>query len=96
MPSAMAVLKRPLVTEKSHWLTEKHSTYVFQVDRHATKTDIKKAVEELYADKGINVVKVRTLVRPGKFRRTRFVKGRTSAVKKAFVTLKQGQTIDIG
>lgn len=96
MSDVLEVLKRPLVTEKSHWLTEKRGTYVFQVDRHATKTDIKKAVELMYADKGIRVKKVRTLVQAGKTRRTRFVQGRTSAIKKAFVTLQKGQSIDIG
>ena len=96
MVNGVDVLKRPLVTEKSHWLAERNNTYVFLVDRHATKDEIKKAVETMYADKGIHVVKVRTLIRPGKTRRTRFVRGRTSAIKKAFVTLKPGQSIDIG
>lgn len=95
MVDAFRVIRRPRVTEKSHRLTERFSTYVFEVERRATKDQIKKAVEDLYAAKGVHVVKVRTLVQPGKARRYRMIRGRTSPVKKAFVTLRKGETIDV-
>lgn len=96
MIEPLLTVKRPRVTEKSHWLTEKRSTYVFEVDRKATKDEIRKAIETLYAAKGIHVLKVRTMVSPGKSRRYRMRQGRTSAFKKALVTLRPGETIDIG
>ena len=65
--------------------------YTFLVDPRANKSEIKKAVENVF---GVKVSSVHTLNRPGKSRRTRFGTGRRKDVKRAIVTLKDG-TIDI-
>jgi large subunit ribosomal protein L23 len=76
-------------------LGEKLNRYGFLVDRRANKLQIKTAIKELY---GVDVASVNTLVFSGK-NKTRFTKsgvisGRTSAYKKAIVTLAKGETID--
>lgn len=89
------LIKKPLVTEKAMKLGEK-SQYVFIVDGTSNKIEIKKAVEELFE---VNVLSVRTLNLKGKqkSRMTRkgVMRGHTAPKKKAFVTLKEGQTIDL-
>lgn len=83
------VIKRPLITEKATYLMEDNK-YCFEVDRRANKTEIKKAVEEIF---GVKVEKVHTMKMPGKPRRLgRFV-GRTSGWKKAIVTLAPGESL---
>lgn len=89
------VIKKPLVTEKAMKLGESHQ-YAFIVDRRANKIEIKKAVEEMFE---VDVTSVRTLNVRGKMK-SRFTKrgiqrGQTAAKKKAIVTLKEGQTIDL-
>ena len=70
--------------------------YVFEVDRRSNKIQIKKAVEEMFE---VNVRSVRTLNVKGKAKnrltRTGYMKGRTPSFKKAYVTLKEGQKIDV-
>src|SRR5262252_1719975 len=80
------VILAPLVTEKgTHQSTnEHHNAYSFQVNLWATKTQIKRAVEELF---NVRVEKVRTQMRLGKKRRHRFKVGRMSNWKKAIVKL---------
>ncbi len=81
------IIKRPLITEKSTALKER-GWYVFAVDRKANKKEIKQAVEKLF---GVKVDKVGTLISPGKpIKRAGRLVGRTSAVKKAYVRLKEG------
>lgn len=92
----MQVLKRPLITEKATKLNAVRQ-YAFEVDINANKIEIRKAVELQFA---VEVTSVRTVrVRPKRklqfTRRGRFV-GKTAARKKAYVTLKAGQAIDIG
>ena len=89
------VLIRPVITEKGAKLTERENKYGFIVERSANKIEIKKAVEKLF---GVSVTNVSTMVTPGKSR-TRFtkggwIKGKTSALKKAIVSLQEGDTID--
>ncbi|HCI55913.1 MAG: 50S ribosomal protein L23 [Bacteroidales bacterium] len=91
----MDILIKPIVTEKMTGQGEKFNRYGFIVDKRANKLQIKKAVEELY---GVSVESVNTMRYPGKVK-TRYtksgsVKGRTSARKKAIVTLAKGNTID--
>ncbi len=90
------VLIKPLITEKANAQQEKLKRYAFKVNRKANKLEIKKAVEDFY---GVSVVDVNTLVSPGKnknkFTKTGFVKGVKPAYKKAFVTLAEGDTIDL-
>ena len=81
----------PVITEKATVLTELNKV-VFQVAKDATKDEIAAAVEELFK---VRVVKVNTLITKGKTKRFRGIMGQRSDVKKAIVTLQEGQTIDI-
>lgn len=87
------ILKKPIITEKS-LLATGQGFYTFEVDRRATKHQIKKAVEDHFK---VDVVSVRTLNYKGK--QKRFGKARrkiqTSGFKKALVKLKPGQKLDI-
>lgn len=85
------IIRSPVITEKSTAASEQDKI-VFNVTRDATKPQIKAAVEELFK---VKVKSVNTLVRKGKNKRFRGIKGRTSDVKKAIVTLADGQAIDV-
>ena len=85
------VIVTPSITEKSTLVSE-YNQVVFNVAKTATKPEIKAAVEALF---GVKVTAVNTLVRKGKTRRFRGIPGRTQDVKKAVVTLAEGQTIDV-
>ena len=85
------VIVSPAITEKSTMASENNQV-VFNVDRKATKPEIKAAVEALF---GVKVTGVNTLVRKGKVKRFRGTIGRQSDVKKAIVTLAEGHSIDI-
>ena len=80
-----------MVTEKST-LAAEHNKVVFNVARNASKPEIKAAVEALF---GVKVKKVNTLVRKGKVKRFRGIRGRQKDVKKAIVTLEEGHNIDL-
>jgi len=81
----------PVITEKATMLSE-HNKVVFKVAHEATKDDIAAAVEELFK---VKVTKVNTLITKGKTKFFRGIKGRRVDVKKAIVTLAEGQSIDI-
>ncbi len=85
------VIVSPVITEKSTLASEANQV-VFNVAIGATKPEIRKAVEDLFS---VNVVAVNTLVRKGKKKGFRGRFGRQKAVKKAFVTLQEGQSIDV-
>ena len=85
------VIKSPAITEKGTLISEKNQV-VFNVARDATKPMIKKAVEGLF---GVKVKAVNTLVRKGKQRRFRGQPATLSDVKKAYVTLEEGQRLDV-
>ena len=85
------VIVSPVVTEKSTMISENNQV-MFNVARKASKPEIKAAVEALF---GVKVTGVNTLVRKGKVRRFRGIIGRQSDVKKAIVTLAEGNSIDI-
>jgi large subunit ribosomal protein L23 len=85
------VIRAPLVTEKATLVSENNQV-VFKVAINASKPDIKEAVERLF---NVKVLAVNTLIRKGKMKRFRGVKGQQSDFKKAIVTLQEGQTIDI-
>ena len=78
------VILRPLVTEKGMHRSTRNNAYSFEVNRLATKYDIKSAIEHLF---NVKVVKVTTQNRKGKPRRSRFSHGYTKDWKKAMVTL---------
>jgi large subunit ribosomal protein L23 len=81
----------PVITEKATLLSE-HNKVVFAVAHDASKDEIADAVEALFK---VNVTKVNTLVAKGKTKRFRGRMGRRNDVKKAVVTLAEGQSIDI-
>ena len=81
----------PIITEKATQLSELNKV-VFRVALDATKDEIAAAVEALFK---VNVVKVNTLIAKGKTKRFRGTLGRRNDVKKAVVTLAEGQSIDI-
>ncbi len=85
------VIVSPVITEKSTMASEANQV-VFNVARGASKPEIKQAVEALF---GVKVKAVNTLMRKGKMKRFRGIKGRQSDVKKAIVTLDEGQSIDV-
>ena len=90
-PRHYDVIVRPVITEKATALSEQNKV-VFRVANDATKDEIAAAVEALFK---VNVTKVNTLVVKGKTKRFRGRPGRRSDVKKAVVTLAEGQSIDI-
>ena len=92
----MAIIIKPLVTEKMTKITEKQNTrFGFVVRPDANKLEIKKEVEALY---NVTVLDVNTMRYAGKSKarctKAGLLKGRTNAYKKAIVTLKEGDTID--
>ena len=89
--SAYDVIVSPVITEKSTLVSEANQV-IFNVAKVATKPEIKAAVEALF---GVKVKAVNTLVRKGKVKRFRGITGRQRDVKKAIVTLADGQSIDV-
>ncbi|MBE0409672.1 MAG: 50S ribosomal protein L23 [Anaerolineales bacterium] len=95
MTTIYDVLRRPLVTEKSNYQTGDLNQYVFEVSRDATKSMIKDAVETIF---DVNVERVNVINVPAKRSRrwrSRRIKVRRSAYKKAIVTLSSGDRIDV-
>ena len=86
------VILLPVVSEKSYDLIERFNTYTFVVDRRARKEEIRQAVEALF---GVPVLRVNTLNRKGKRKRTRQVLGRRADTKRAMVTLPRGHAVEI-
>jgi large subunit ribosomal protein L23 len=86
------VLKRPVVTEKSNYQADALHRYTFEVDRRATKVDVRKAVESIFK---VTVVDVNMMNVRGKTRRFGRVVGRMPDWKKAVVTLAPGQSIKL-
>jgi len=90
------VLVKPILTEKANKQQEKLRRYAFKVNRKANKLEIKKAIEDFY---GVSVVDVNTIVVPGKnktrFTKAGFIQGVKPAYKKAYVTVAEGETIDL-
>lgn len=85
------VIRSPVITEKSTIAAEQNKV-VFNVAKSATKPQIKAAVEALFK---VKVEKVNTLVRMGKVKRFKGFVGKQDDVKKAVVTLAEGQRIDV-
>jgi len=85
------VIRKPIVTEKSTMASE-HGAVVFEVAIAANKPQIKQAIEELF---GVKVKAVNTTITKGKSKRFRGQLGRRRDVKKAYVTLEEGNTIDV-
>ena len=95
--SNMALVLKPRVSEKAYGLSQVHNTYVFDVERAANKHTVARAVEAQY---GVTVTEVNVINAKGKSKRTvrkggRPTIGYTSDVKKAYVTLKAGDSMPI-
>jgi large subunit ribosomal protein L23 len=85
------IILRPIVSEKSYAMMEMNR-YTFEVDKRASKPQIADAVSEIFS---VTVEKVNTMNVPGKPRRLRYSKGLSRSWKKAVVTLKDGESIDL-
>lgn len=85
------VLLEPVVTEKTARRKDAHNEVTFVVARDANKIEIRNAVESLFS---VQVLSVRTVSVRGKLKRMGRFAGKTSAWKKAIVTLKEGQSIE--
>lgn len=86
------IVKSLIRSEKST-MNEPQGKYLFLIAKGANKIQVKKAVEEIYK---VKVAAVNTFVAPGKLKRVRHQLGKTPDLKKAVVTLKEGQKIDTG
>jgi len=91
----MSTIIKPIITEKINKDGELFNRFGFVVNKKANKIEIKKAVEAAY---GVSVVDVNTMIyradRTTKYTKSGMISGKTSAYKKAVVTLKEGDTID--
>ena len=85
------VIVKPIITEKAT-MTSENNGVVFQVAKSASKPEIKSAVEALF---GVKVKAVNTTITKGKTQRFKGLKGVRSDVKKAYVTLEEGSSIDV-
>ena len=90
-PEHYDVIRKPVITEKSTMASE-NGAVVFEVSIDATKPQVKEAVEALF---GVKVKAVNTTITKGKVKRFRGQIGRRNDVKKAYVTLEEGNTIDV-
>ena len=90
-PEHYDVIRKPLITEKSTMASESGAV-VFEVAPAASKPQIKEAVESLF---GVKVKAVNTSISKGKVKRFRGQLGKRGDVKKAYVTLEEGNTIDV-
>jgi len=91
IPDPRDVILRPIVSEKSYGLLDE-GKYTFIVDPRANKTEIKIAIEQVFA---VKVESVNTINRKGKTRRTKFGLGKRKDTKRAIVSLAEGHRIDI-
>ncbi|WP_417268609.1 50S ribosomal protein L23 [Celeribacter baekdonensis] len=85
------VIRKPIITEKATMASE-NGAVVFEVAIDSNKPQIKKAVEELF---GVKVKAINTVVTKGKTKRFRGMLGKRKDVKKAYVTLEEGHSIDV-
>jgi large subunit ribosomal protein L23 len=90
-PRHYDIILAPVITEKATVASERNQV-IFKVARHATKPQIKEAVEKLF---DVKVKSVNTLIRKGKVKAFRGTRGVQSDVKKAIVTLEEGHRIDV-
>jgi large subunit ribosomal protein L23 len=89
------IIRRPIVTEKSNYMSSMLNQYVFEVDSKASKTEIKEAIETIF---DVKVEKINVMIVPAKQSRSlqnRRMRTRSSAYKKAIVTLVEGERIPI-
>ncbi len=92
MKDAYSVIKSPVITEKSMAKTTEGNKVVFWVDPSANKKDIKEAVEKAF---NVKVITINTLRMPGKIKRLGKFSGKRPTRKKAYITLKEGDKIEM-
>ena len=92
MKNPRDIIITPVVSEKSYDLIEDTNTYTFLVDPRANKTEVRQAIETIF---GVKVVRVNTMNRKGKNKRTGWIIGKRPDRKRALVTLADGDEIDI-
>jgi large subunit ribosomal protein L23 len=92
MKAAQDIIKALVRTEKST-VVEPQGKYLFLVANESNKIEIKRAVESLYK---VKVADVNTMITRGKMKRVRYQVGKTPDTKRAIVTLKAGQKIEVG
>ncbi|HWB89838.1 MAG TPA: 50S ribosomal protein L23 [Acidimicrobiia bacterium] len=92
MRTAHDIILAPVVSEKSYDLIESHNTYTFEVDPRANKEQIRDAIEKVFE---VRVVRVNTMNRKGKVKRTGWKLGKRKDIKRAVVTLAAGDSIDL-
>ena len=90
-PKHHDVIRRPLITEKGTMVSE-HGAVLFEVALSANKAQIKQAVEAVF---DVKVDGVNTVIAKGKTKRFRGTKGKRKSIKKAYVALAEGHTIDV-
>lgn len=92
----MSVIIKPVISEKANYLTDLRGAYSFLVNPKANKIEIKNAIEEAY---GVKVADVRTMIYApkvsAKYTKKGLQVGKTNKLKKAVVTLAEGEVIDI-
>lgn len=86
------IIRKPLDTEKGRALNEKNNVYLFEVDKRSNKLEIKMAVQALF---GVKVLEVRTVRSHGKKVRRGLNVGVKHDIKKAYVTLNEGEKISL-
>ncbi|HET9261376.1 MAG TPA: 50S ribosomal protein L23 [Acidimicrobiia bacterium] len=92
MKTAHDIILAPVVSEKSYDLIENNNTYTFEVDPRSNKEEIRDAVEKVF---GVKVLRVNTMNRKGKTKRTGWKLGKRKDIKRAIVTLAEGDSIDL-
>lgn len=85
------IIKRPLITEKTTMIAE-NNTYTFEVIKEATRVDVKNAIEAIF---NVKVENVNILNQEGKTKRFKGIPGKRNNVKKAYVRLQEGQSLDL-
>lgn len=89
---AYTVVKKPVITEKGTFLKEKGNYYTFIVNKCANKTEIKKAIEEIFK---VHVLDVKTVILPGKSKRFGRAVSEAHKFKKAYIKIRPQEKIEI-
>ncbi|MCZ6518333.1 MAG: 50S ribosomal protein L23 [Actinobacteria bacterium] len=92
MKASHDLILAPVVSEKSYDLIENENTYTFEVDPRSNKEEIRDAIEEIF---DVRVLRVNTMNRKGKRKRSGYTFGKRKDVKRAIVKIAEGDSIDL-
>ncbi len=92
MKASHDLILAPVVSEKSYDLIENENTYTFEVDPRSNKEEIRDAIEEIF---DVTVIRVNTMNRKGKRKRSGYKFGKRKDVKRAIVRIAEGDSIDL-